>query len=120
MFLPNIFQINGYISRKFCIDVGIAEEWYGIASGLISFRNNRVMNRVKPLMYLKMCFLPISSEWIFYTQKAKAIFFSFCLVNNLCFQIAFEFRRKLKDVLVQLPFPLQLLAFQTPAWKGDV
>ena len=40
MFLPNIFQINGYISRKFCIDIGIVEEWYGIASGLISFRNN--------------------------------------------------------------------------------
>ena len=34
----------------------------------------------------------------FYTQTAKAVFFSFCLVNNLCFQIAFEFRRKLKGV----------------------
>ena len=98
VFLPNIFQINGYISRKFCIDIGIAEEWYGIASGLISFRNNRVMNRDQQLMYLKMCFLPKSSEWIFYTQKAKAVFFNFCLVNNLCFQIAFEFRRKLKGV----------------------
>ena len=41
VFLPNIFQINGYISRKFCIDIGIAEELYGIASGLISFRHNR-------------------------------------------------------------------------------
>ena len=56
------------------------------------------MNRVKPLIYLKMCFLPKSSEWIFYIQKAKAVFFSFCLVNNSCFQIAFEFRRKLKSV----------------------
>ena len=28
---------------KLCIDIGIGEEWYGIASGLISFRNNRVM-----------------------------------------------------------------------------
>ena len=26
-----------------CIDIGIREEWYGIASGIISFRNNRVM-----------------------------------------------------------------------------
>ena len=26
-----------------CIDIGIGEEWYGIASGLISIRNNRVM-----------------------------------------------------------------------------
>ena len=28
---------------KFCIDIGIGEEWYGIASGLIFFWNNRVM-----------------------------------------------------------------------------
>ena len=28
---------------KLCIDIGIEEEWYGITSGLISFRNNRVM-----------------------------------------------------------------------------
>ena len=26
-----------------CIDIGIGEEWYGIASGIISFRNNIVM-----------------------------------------------------------------------------
>ena len=28
---------------KLCIDIGIKEEWYEIASGLISFWNNRVM-----------------------------------------------------------------------------
>ena len=28
---------------KLCIDIGIGEEWYGIASGLIWFWNNRVM-----------------------------------------------------------------------------
>ena len=28
---------------KLCIDIGIEEEWYGIVSGIISFRNNRVM-----------------------------------------------------------------------------
>ena len=28
---------------KFCIDIGIGEEWYGIASRLILFWNNRVM-----------------------------------------------------------------------------
>ena len=28
---------------KLCIDIGTGEEWYGIASGLISFWNNRVM-----------------------------------------------------------------------------
>ena len=28
---------------KLCIYIGIGEEWYGIASGLISFWNNRVM-----------------------------------------------------------------------------
>ena len=26
-----------------CTDIGIGEEWYGIASGIISFRNNIVM-----------------------------------------------------------------------------
>ena len=34
-FLPIFF--------KLCTDIGIGEEWYGIASGIISFRNNRVM-----------------------------------------------------------------------------
>ena len=34
-FLPVFF--------KLCIDIGIGKEWYGIASGIISFRNNRVM-----------------------------------------------------------------------------
>ena len=34
-FLPIFF--------KLCIVIGIGEEWYGIASGIISFRNNRVM-----------------------------------------------------------------------------
>ena len=34
-FLPIFF--------KRCIDIGIGEEWYGIASGIISLRNNRVM-----------------------------------------------------------------------------
>ena len=28
---------------KLCIDIGIGEEWYGIATGRISFWNNRVM-----------------------------------------------------------------------------
>ena len=28
---------------KLCIDIDIGEEWYGIVSGIISFRNNRVM-----------------------------------------------------------------------------
>ena len=35
MFLPIFF--------KLCIGIGIGKEWYGIASGIISFRNNRVM-----------------------------------------------------------------------------
>ena len=37
---------------KLCIDIGIGEEWYGIASGLISFWNNRVM----ALDVCKKCF----------------------------------------------------------------
>ena len=28
---------------KLCVDIGIGEEWYGIASWIISFRNNRVI-----------------------------------------------------------------------------
>ena len=34
-FLPIFF--------KLCTDIGIGEEWYGIASRIISFKNNRVM-----------------------------------------------------------------------------
>ena len=29
-----------------CIDIGIREEWYGIASGVISFRNNSVCSSI--------------------------------------------------------------------------
>ena len=36
---------------KLCIDIGIGEEWYGIASGLISFWNNRVM--ALSMLYVK-------------------------------------------------------------------
>ena len=37
------FSIFLQIFFKLCIDIGIVEDWYGIASGIISFRNNRVM-----------------------------------------------------------------------------
>ena len=37
------FSIFRLIFSKLCIDIGIREEWYGIASWLISFCNNRVM-----------------------------------------------------------------------------
>ena len=42
-FLPIFF--------KCVIDIGIGGEWYGIASGIISFRNNR------PLIYVQNAFL---------------------------------------------------------------
>ena len=29
--------------NMYCIDIGIGKEWYGMASGIISFRNNIVM-----------------------------------------------------------------------------
>ena len=73
MFLPNIVQINGYISRKFCLDIGIAEEWDCKWANFV--QKQQSYEQVKPLMYLKMCFLPKSSEWIFHTRKAKAVFF---------------------------------------------
>ena len=34
---------NGNILHMHCIDIGNGEEWYGTASGIISFRNNIVM-----------------------------------------------------------------------------
>ena len=37
------FRIFWPIFFKLCIDIGIGQEWYGIANGLISFWNNRVM-----------------------------------------------------------------------------
>ena len=52
------------------IDIGIGEEWYGIASGIISFRNSIVMALVLhfafpyfstelwPLIYVQNVFLP--------------------------------------------------------------
>ena len=44
-FLPIFFEL--------CIDIGIGEERYGIASGIISFRNNRFM----ALIYVQNAFL---------------------------------------------------------------
>ena len=45
--LVNILRMNrqnfNKVLHKHCIDIGIGEEWYGIASGIISFRNNIVM-----------------------------------------------------------------------------
>ena len=43
---------------KVCMDIDIGEEWFGIASGLNSFINNRVI----ALDWCKMCFSSISSE----------------------------------------------------------
>ena len=37
------FSTFWHIFFKLYIDIGIGEEWYGIASGIISFRNNIVM-----------------------------------------------------------------------------
>ena len=42
-FLCSNFSTFLPIFFKLCIDNGIREEWYGIASGIISFRNNRVV-----------------------------------------------------------------------------
>ena len=42
-FLCSNFRTFWSIFFKLCIDIGIREEWYGIATGLISFWNNRVM-----------------------------------------------------------------------------
>ena len=39
----SIFSTFLPIFFKLCIGIGIGQEWYGIASGIISFRNNRVM-----------------------------------------------------------------------------
>ena len=53
LFLCSYFSTFLPIFFKLCIDIGIGEEWYGIASGIISIRNNRVM----PLIYVQNAFL---------------------------------------------------------------
>ena len=42
-FLALTFSTFLPIFFKLCIDIGIGEDWYGIASGIISFKNNRIM-----------------------------------------------------------------------------
>ena len=47
---------------KLCIGIDIGEEWYGIANGLILFRNNRVM----ALDLCKKCVFPqyLQNNWM--------------------------------------------------------
>ena len=42
-YLKNEQRNFNKILHMHCTDIGIGEEWYGIASGIISFRNNIVM-----------------------------------------------------------------------------
>ena len=42
-FLCSNFSTFWPIFFKLCIDIGVGEEWYEVASGLISFWNNRIM-----------------------------------------------------------------------------
>ena len=56
---------------KLCIDIGIGEEWYGIASGLISFWNNRVM----ALDVCQKCFALLCSNF----STFLPIFFKLCI-----------------------------------------
>ena len=42
-YLKNQYTNFNKILHMHCIDVGVGEEWYGIASGISSFRNNIVM-----------------------------------------------------------------------------
>ena len=43
LYLKNEWTRFNKILYMHCIDIGIGEGWYGIASGIISFRNNIVM-----------------------------------------------------------------------------
>ena len=47
---------------KFCIGIDIEEEWFGIANGLISFGNNRVM----ALDLCTICVFPqyLQTKWM--------------------------------------------------------
>ena len=42
-YLKNEWTHFNKILHMHCLDIGIGEEWYGIASGIISFRNNIVI-----------------------------------------------------------------------------
>ena len=66
-FLPIFF--------KLCIDIGIGEEWYGIASGIISFRNNRDM----ALDYVQNAFLIT----ILRLNRRISIKFCICIAETL-------------------------------------
>ena len=61
------------IFLKLCIDIGIGEEWYGIASGLISFWNNRVM----ALDVCQKCFA------LHFRALTLVRFYRFCICINI-------------------------------------
>ena len=65
-FLPIFF--------KLCIDIGIGEEWYGIASGIISFRN-----KLWPLSYVQNAFLVN----ILRMNRQISIKFCICIAQTL-------------------------------------
>ena len=69
------FSIIWPIFFKLCIDIGIGEEWYGIASGLISFWNNRVMalDVCQKCNALCLCSLTLVPFYRFSSNFAEAL-----------------------------------------------
>ena len=67
------FSTFWLIFFKLCIDIGIGEEWYGIASGLISFWNNRVM----ALDVCQKCFV------LRFRALTLVRFYQFCICINI-------------------------------------
>ena len=72
-FLCSNFSTFWPIFFKLCIDIGIGEEWYGIASGLISFWNNRVM----ALDVCQKCFA------LRFRAVTLVRFYRFCICINI-------------------------------------
>ena len=72
-YLKNELTNFNKILHIHCIDIGIREEWSGIASGIISFRNNIVMA-------LDSC-----PKFIFaqYLKKNRRISIKFCICIDM-------------------------------------
>ena len=66
---------------RLCIDIGIGEEWYGIASGIISFRNNRVMA-------LDLCPKCIFGQYLKLRSHKLSLCATFRMPCSLCWQIS--------------------------------
>ena len=74
-----------------CIDIGMGEEWYGIASGIISFRNNIVMALIHVrnafllnILRMNRLFIDIYMIYIYPITFCFSLFFNRVMALDLC------------------------------------